>query len=180
MLLVSLTVESFADARNVVQVADLGDDQLAQREHVALGRHAGVDDDLAAIAIVERHAERARVDLDRGAAKVIEGHQTAERASHAATSRRSRCRGGQRDSVALDWLRGDVTNVDKQRSHQSTTSTSMFRLRPPMTRHAAVHICRTISSESSTPWRYAIDCELPVLHAGSTCSTIPSNWSTIC
>ena len=116
VVLVGLAVEGFADAGDVVDVADLGDNQIAQREHVALVRDAGVDDDFAAVAVVEGHAQRARVDLG-GALAVDKRHQTVERASHTATSRRSRCRGSQRDGVALDRLGCDVADVDKQRSH---------------------------------------------------------------
>ena len=117
VFLVGLAGKCFADAGDVVDVADLHRDQVAQRQHVAEVRDVGVDDDLAAVAVVKGDAQRARVDLHRGTPVVVEGNQAVERASHAATSRRARCRGGQRDGVARNRAGCDVADVDENRGH---------------------------------------------------------------
>ena len=114
---VGLAVEGVADTGHIVNGADLGDDQLAKSERVALGWHGDVDNDVPVVGVMERHAQRPRFDVDGSATVLVEHREPVERARHTTASRRARCWGGQRNRVALDGCGGHIVDVDKQGSH---------------------------------------------------------------
>ena len=114
---VGLAVEGVADTGHIVNIADLGDDQLAKRERVALGWHGDVDNDVPVVGVMKRHAKRSRLDVDGSATVLVEDREPIKRARHTTASRRARRRGGQRNRVALDRGGGHIVDVDKQSSH---------------------------------------------------------------